>query len=79
MVWKTYLRHQPGKPSRSRIKRLRRLSQPQYRLRVDNVRIFYDVTDDRVEVLAIVPKTEAATGPGQFGKVERRRKFRWRL
>ncbi len=66
----TYLRHQPEKPSRSRIKRLRKLSQPQYRLRVDDVRIFYDVIDNRVEVLAIVPKTEAATWLGQFGKVE---------
>ncbi|MGZ5913398.1 MAG: type II toxin-antitoxin system RelE family toxin, partial [Reyranella sp.] len=40
----THLRHQPTKSSRSRIKRLRGLERPQYRLRVDDVRIFYDVT-----------------------------------
>ena len=31
----------------------------QYRLRVENVRVFYDVTEKTVEVLAIVPKDEA--------------------
>ena len=40
--------------------RLRRLSQPQYRLRVGEVRVFYDVTHEAVEVLAIVTKAEAA-------------------
>jgi mRNA interferase RelE/StbE len=55
----THLRHQPTKSSRSRIKRLRGLERPQYRLRVDDVRIFYDVTGSTVEVLAIVAKVEA--------------------
>jgi mRNA interferase RelE/StbE len=54
-----HLRHEPGKTSKSRIKRLRGLSRPQYRLRVGGMRIFYDVTEKRVEVLAIVPKDEA--------------------
>jgi mRNA-degrading endonuclease RelE of RelBE toxin-antitoxin system len=39
------------------------MRKPQYRLRVDDVRIFYDVTDEpevRIEILAIVPKKEAA-------------------
>ena len=54
-----HLRHQPSKTSKSRIKRLRGLSRPQYRLRVDDVRVFYDVTEDTVEVLAIVPKSKA--------------------
>ncbi|MDI6809787.1 MAG: type II toxin-antitoxin system RelE/ParE family toxin, partial [Candidatus Eisenbacteria bacterium] len=39
-----HLRHQPEKTSRSRIKRLRGLSRPQYRLRVGDVRVFYDVS-----------------------------------
>ena len=43
-----------------RIKRLRGLSQPQYRLRVGEVRVFDDVTRKAVEVLAIVTKAEAA-------------------
>ena len=39
----THLRHEPTKVSKSRIKRLRGMSQPQYRLRVADVRVFYDV------------------------------------
>ena len=34
----THLRHEPTKTGRSRIKRLRGMSRPQYRLRVDEVR-----------------------------------------
>ena len=45
--------------SKSRIKRLRGLEQPQYRLRVDEIRVFYDVTETEVQVLAIVPKGQA--------------------
>ena len=56
-----HLRHQPTKTSRSRIKRLRGVAHPEYRLRVGEVRVFYDVTEGRVEVLAIVPKSEAKT------------------
>jgi mRNA-degrading endonuclease RelE of RelBE toxin-antitoxin system len=65
-----HLRHQPEKVSRSRIKRLRGLSQPQYRLRVDEFRIFYDVVDGTVEVLAIVAKSEAESWLAQFGSPE---------
>jgi mRNA interferase RelE/StbE len=54
----THLRHEPQKTSRSRIKRLRGLRRPQYRLRVDEVRVFYDVSGATVEVLAIVEKSE---------------------
>jgi mRNA interferase RelE/StbE len=56
-----YLRHQPTMTSKARIKRLRGLSRPQYRLRVEDVRVFYDVIEKRVEILAIVPKSEAIT------------------
>ena len=55
----TYLRYQPRKVSKARIKSLRGLLRPQFRLRVGQVRIFYDVSEKRVEVLAIVPKSEA--------------------
>ena len=64
---KVHLRHEPRKESRSRVKRLRGLSRPQYRLRVDDVRVFYDVTDTTVEVLAIVSKAEAESWLSQFG------------
>jgi mRNA-degrading endonuclease RelE of RelBE toxin-antitoxin system len=57
-----YLRHEPTRVSRSRIKRLRGLARPHYRLRVEELRIFYDVVEAEatVEVLAIVPKSRAA-------------------
>ena len=66
----THLRNEPTKTSRSRIKRLRGLSKPQYRLRVEEVRVFYDVVGSTVEVLAIVPKPEAESWLKQFGKLE---------
>ena len=52
----TYLRHEPQRVSKSRIKRLRGLAKPQYRLRVGNIRVFYDIHDQAVEVLAVVYK-----------------------
>src|SRR3990172_9496798 len=55
-----YVRHEPKKVSKSRIKRLRGLSRPQYRLRVGvDVRVFYDVSDLLLEVLAIASKADA--------------------
>ncbi|HEV3260506.1 MAG TPA: type II toxin-antitoxin system RelE/ParE family toxin [Gemmataceae bacterium] len=65
-----HLRHAPAKGSRSRIKRLRGLSHPQYRLRVDEVRVFYDITEETVAVLAIVPKSEAEAWLAQVGHSE---------
>ena len=64
------MRNEPEKQSRSRIKRLRGLRQPQYRLRVGEVRIFYDVTGTTVQVLAIVTKLEANSWLAQFGNPE---------
>lgn len=66
----THLRHEPMKTSRSRIKRLRGLSRPQYRLRVGEIRVFYDVSAKSVEVLAIVQKSEAVIWLEQFGSPE---------
>ena len=63
----THLRHEPTKTSRSRIKRLRGVSRPQYRLRVDEVRVFYDVSGPTVEILAIVAKSEAESWLARFG------------
>jgi len=54
-----HLRYEPTKVSKSRIKRLRGLDQPQYRLRVGEIRVFYDVFEKTVEVLAVVSKQEA--------------------
>lgn len=66
----THLRKEPKKTSRSRIKRLRGLAKPQYRLRVDEWRIFYDVSESTVEILAIVLKSEAETWLAQFENPE---------
>ena len=54
-----HLRYAPARTSKSRIKKLRGMSRPQFRLRVDEVRVFYDVTERVVEVLAIVHKSDA--------------------
>ena len=66
----THLRLQPGKTSRSRIKRLRGLRRPQYRLRVGEIRVFYDIFGTTVEVLAIVPKSEVESWLAQFASPE---------
>ena len=59
---RTHLQTAPKQTSKSRIKRLNGLRQPQYRLRVDKMRVFYDVNDkkSRVEVLGFVMKPETA-------------------
>ncbi len=54
-----YLRYEPTRVSKSRIKKLRGVSRPQYRLRVDELRVYYDVTKDAVEILAILSKERA--------------------
>jgi mRNA interferase RelE/StbE len=66
----THLRHEPEKTSRSRIKRLRGLLRPQYRLRVGEVRVFYDVSGPTVEVLAIVARSEAESWLARFANPE---------
>jgi mRNA-degrading endonuclease RelE of RelBE toxin-antitoxin system len=64
------LRYEPGKVSKSRVKRLRGIRRPQYRLRVGEIRIFYDVVEEIVEVLAIVRKSDAATWLAEMGEAE---------
>ncbi len=54
-----HLRFEPTKENRNRIKSLKGVTRPQYRLRIDDVRVFYDVVEDRLEVLAIISKREA--------------------
>ena len=66
----THLKHEPGKASRSRIKRLRGLRRPQYRLRIEDIRVFYDVSGTTVEISAIVSKSEAESWLAQFGSPE---------
>ena len=63
-----HLRFEPTKVSRSRIKRLQGVNRPQYRLRVGDIRVFYDVKGRRVEILAIVPKSGAAEWLERLGE-----------
>ncbi len=63
-----HLRHEPTKVSKSRIKRLRGLRRPQYRLRVDDLRIFYDVTDQEVQILAMVAKADVDAWLAECGE-----------
>ena len=63
-----HLRYEPDKISRSRIKRLRGTAKPQYRLRVGEFRVFFDVAERSVEVLAIIPKTSAIIWLEKVGK-----------
>jgi mRNA-degrading endonuclease RelE of RelBE toxin-antitoxin system len=63
----THLPHEPRKVSRSRIRRLRGLRQPHFRLRVGDLRVFYDVTNEAVEVLAILTKAQAEAWLAQEG------------
>ena len=63
-----HLRYEPTKTSKSRIKRLRGLSRPEYRLRIDDVRVFYNVEGKSVEVLAIVLKSQAGAWLERMGE-----------
>ncbi len=63
-----HLRHQPEKTSRSTIKRVRGVTRPQYRLRVGEIRVFYDVVEQSVAVLAIIPKPKAGAWLADAGK-----------
>jgi len=65
-----HLLHEPTQVSRSRIKRLRGTRKPQYRLRVGDVRVFYDVREGEVEVLAIVEKCEASEWLKRIGECD---------
>ncbi len=65
---KRHLRARPTKISKARIKRLRGVSRPQFRLRVRDVRVFYDVVATEVHVLAIVSKEQAEDWLRQVGK-----------
>ena len=62
-----HLAHEPMKLSRSRIKCLREMEHPEYRLRLDPCRVFYDVIGSTVVVLAIVPKDETTEWLNAYG------------
>ena len=63
-----HLRHEPTKVAKSRIKRLRGLSQPQYRLCVGDIQAFYDVAPNSVLILAIILKVDVDRWLHEAGK-----------
>lgn len=63
-----HLRHQAARISKRRIKRLRGMDKPQFRLRVGEIRVFYDVRGGAVEILAIIAKSEATQWLQRHGK-----------
>jgi len=63
-----HLQHVPTTESKSRIKRLREMRRPQYRLRVDDIRVFYDVEEDQVIILGIVEKMHAEQWLAETGE-----------
>jgi mRNA-degrading endonuclease RelE of RelBE toxin-antitoxin system len=67
-AFETHLRYEPRKESRSRIKRLREVEWPEYRLRIDDLRVFYQVEENSVQILAIVLKEDAEEWLQTFGK-----------
>jgi mRNA-degrading endonuclease RelE of RelBE toxin-antitoxin system len=58
----------PTLESRARIKRLREPTQ--YRLRVGDFRVFYDVEEERVEIVRVVSKEAATRNQGGQGHVD---------
>jgi mRNA interferase RelE/StbE len=68
-----HLTYQPTMQSRSRIKSLRPGTFPHYRLRVDKLRVYYDVIEPQhlVVVYGIVPKAESEAWLEQSSKDHR--------
>ena len=62
------LRFLPTKTSRSKSNGCHGLSKPQYRLREGDIRVFYDVFEDEVVILAVVHKDESDDWLAQFGE-----------
>ncbi len=54
-----HLRYEPRKLSKSRIKQMREIASPQYRLRVEDVRVYYDIESSTVIIHAILLKSES--------------------
>jgi hypothetical protein len=65
---KVHLTHEPTKGSKSRIKRMKDIITPQYRLRVDDLRVFYSVIGTDVIVQGVVSKEGANQWLEERGK-----------
>jgi mRNA-degrading endonuclease RelE of RelBE toxin-antitoxin system len=65
---KIHLTHEPTKESKSRIERLKDITTPQYRLRIDDLRVFYSVIGTDVIIQGIVSKEGANQWLKERGK-----------
>ncbi len=67
-----HLTQEPLRQSKSRIKRLRPGTRPPFRLRVDDIRVYYDVVEDTrtVVVYGIVEKRHSLDWLASFGHEE---------
>ena len=63
-----HLTHEPTKQSKSRIKKLRDVRHPQFRLGVGEIRVFYDVTDKDVVIIAIMSKEKTVQWLKEHGE-----------
>ena len=56
-----YLGKEPTRVVKTRIRRLKGMKKPQFRLRVENIRVYYDVNgaEKQVEILGIVDRARA--------------------
>jgi mRNA-degrading endonuclease RelE of RelBE toxin-antitoxin system len=58
----------PALESKARVKKLREPAPAQYRLRVGEFRVFYDVAEDHLDIIMILSKEDAvAYLEGEFG------------
>ena len=62
-----HLTHKPTMVSKSRIKRLREVTSPEYRLRVEDWRVFYDVVENEVWIRGVVKKADTDRWLKDFG------------
>jgi len=56
-----HLRHEPERPTRTAVKRLRGSQDATYQLRAGNFRVFYDVEGQTVSIVAVLHKRDTAT------------------
>ena len=63
-----FLGDAPTRVSQTRIKRLRGYESPQYRLRVGDFRVLYDVIGDEVLVLRVLAKSDVAEYLREMGR-----------
>lgn len=65
---KGHLTYEPTKESKSRIKRLRDIANPEFRLRVGEIRVFYNVREDDVVIIGVMPKERSIQWLEEYGE-----------